>query len=66
MAIMAFILGLNNKDRLKSLAFDLISTPNPKSKYKLLRSGVVRIKTVISPFKSVMKKLKNLNRGART
>lgn len=39
------------KDRLKSLAFELISTRNPKSKYQLLRSGVVRIKKIFSLFK---------------
>ena len=39
------------KDRLKSLAFELISTRNPKSKYELLRSGVVRIKKIFSLFK---------------
>lgn len=38
------------KDRLKSLALEIISTRNPRSKYELLRSGVVRIKKI---FKSI-------------
>jgi len=38
------------KDRLKSLALEIISTRNPKSKNEFLRSGVMRIKQI---FKSI-------------
>ncbi|MEM7591065.1 MAG: transcription factor [Cyanobacteria bacterium P01_A01_bin.83] len=49
------------KDRLKSLALELISTRNPKTKSELLRSGVMRSKKIFSLFKSVSKNQKNIN-----